>query len=647
MSITRRWLGLIVVAALMCASAAASAESRRQPLAVQTKVTPAQIFSYAERAYPSLFPAGPATQVIENGGKRYTVRYYAATGNYLGVGEDDGVLYGLGTFTGGVLSNLGPVDNYLCEALNLVCITGAVGSNAAWAGAQVEARCKGGTFTSGVGASGFYSAAQGGEVLPCVLRATASDGRQLYSVLPATSNGLGGGVLTNITPVTSLVTAYLAGGNPEAFYAGFSANQAGRLSASAVQGASNAVAATLRTAGIDFAPGGDLLTGALNLGANGTPQGRLLVQLQSKLTGSLTQATLEDAIARTTPEAKAAGTPSLPAELLLAPAAPNCSALRSGKYLFATSDTANPLLMLTLDAPALKLVELNLTLTAAGKCHYKQTGVELAVSDAGVMLGTSLIGTSSRAVIAVPAQTPALSELAGRWNALTTALDPQAAADGYLHSATSTYDSNGRLTELTYCGKEAGKLASDCTTGTGAQIPDIRLSVDPGGGFLITNRSDGGSTSRMAAYRTGSGELMMIVGGRMSFITAARRAEVPDLGRVQEFWALNIASNDTAAAALTETKNTVVAADATAGTFRRDSVINFSTGATRPERFEINRYRDGYSRRIPENVTGTDGSAQSVSEFLSLPMRGAGLTPVAVLGSTQTLSLSLLKSTAP
>ena len=46
-------------------------------------------------------------------------------------------------------------------------------------------------------------------------------------------------------------------------------------------------------------------------------------------------------------------------------------------------------------------------------------------------------------------------------------------------------------------------------------------------------------------------------------------------------------------------------------------------------------------------MTGTDGSAQSVSEFLSLPLRGAGLTPVAVFGGTQTLSLSLLKSTAP
>ena len=292
MWLTRRRSRLLAIAALIGVSAAAPAQTRRQPLAVQTKVTPAQIFSYAERAYPSLFPAGPATQVIEDGGKRYTVRYYAATGNYLGVGEDDGVLYGLGTFTGGVLSNLGPVDNYLCEASDVVCITGTVGSSAAWAGAQVEARCKGRTFTSTVGGSGFYSAAQGAEVLPCVLRATASDGRQLYTVLPTTSNGLGGQALTNITPVTSLVTAYLAGGNPEAFYAGFSASQAGRLSASAVQGASNAVAATLRTAGIDFAPGGDLLTGALTLGASGTPQGRLLVQLQSKLTGSLTQAPL-------------------------------------------------------------------------------------------------------------------------------------------------------------------------------------------------------------------------------------------------------------------------------------------------------------------------------------------------------------------
>ncbi|WP_395700154.1 hypothetical protein [Aquabacterium sp.] len=652
MGILSRFVTIIITttALVSCGggqSADTPAQPRRQALAaVQLLYQPAQLFSYAERAYPTLFPAGPANQTIDSGGQRYTVRYYASTGNYLGIGEGDGVVYGLGPFTGGTLTSLGAANDYYCQATDQACAYGRVGAASAWDAARVDFRCAKGTVTSGTtDAAGRYTKFFAADALPCLVRATATDGQVLYSVIASVVGAFGGSYNVHITPMTSLAVAYLAGGAPSAFYEGFSAAQADRLAPAAVAAAATSVVSTLRTAGLDFTPGGDIFNGILSHGANGSAQGKLLVQLAAKLSGSLTQATLEDAIARTTAAAKAAGTPSLPPELLLAPAAPNCSALRSGKYLFATSDVANPLLTLTLDATALKLVEPNLALTAAGKCHYQQGGLELAVSDAGVLLGTVPIGSATRAVIGMPAQTLGLADLAGRWNALSTGLDPQAAAAGYLHSATSTYDASGRLTELTYCGKDAGKLAADCISGTGTQIPDIRLSVDAGGGFLVTNRGDG-STGRLAAYRSGSGELMMVLGGRLAFSTLARRSELPELGRVQEFWQLTVSTADTAAAQMTQTRHTVVATDATTGTFRRDSLIS-PTGATRPERLEINRYREGYTHRIPETVTGSDGSSQAVSEFLSLPMRGAGLNPVAVLGTPQTLSLSLLKSTAP
>ena len=76
-------------------------------------------------------------------------------------------------------------------------------------------------------------------------------------------------------------------------------------------------------------------------------------------------------------------------------------------------------------------------------------------------------------------------------------------------------------------------------------------------------------------------------------------------------------------------------------------MINGSTGATRPERLEVNRFREGFVHRIPEAVAGSDGSAQTVGEFVALPLTGAGLNLVGILGGTQSYVLSILKATAP
>ena len=54
--------------------------------------------------------------------------------------------------------------------------------------------------------------------------------------------------------------------------------------------------------------------------------------------------------------------------------------------------------------------------------------------------------------------------------------------------------------------------------------------------------------------------------------------------------------------------------------------------------------REGYGRRLAATVTGSDGLTSNVSEFITLPMRGMDLTPVAI-PSTNQLILSVVSST--
>lgn len=65
------------------------------------------VFDWAEWKYPELFPAGPGDVGVDYLGVHYTVRAYA-TENYLGI-TDDGGIYGLGPFTGDVLTSFGSI----------------------------------------------------------------------------------------------------------------------------------------------------------------------------------------------------------------------------------------------------------------------------------------------------------------------------------------------------------------------------------------------------------------------------------------------------------------------------------------------------------------------------------------------------------
>lgn len=631
---------------------ASNAQARRQALAADmtvSKLDATTLFGWAEKTFPTLFPAGAQNQTVVLDGKTYTIRAYESTKNYLGVSGED--IYGLGPFTGNVLTSFGKLADRQCEVLGQTCLSGIAANGAALAGATVEAKCTGATaVASGLtttGSDGRYNLAIDAASLPCLLRVTSTGGQALYSV--AAGSGSGTTTTANITTMTDLALAYLKGVPGATSFGSYAIADATAYTTAAVQAAGTAVAGTIKTAGVDFTATADLFGGALQLGSSGNAYGAALSQVAGKLGGSLTQAALVDAIVRTTPAQKAAGAVSLSPDLLLKPSAPNCVSLRSGNYRAVYTDVNNTHERLAIDAPAMRVTNsagVSTALTADGKCRYRHPdGREYSVSDAGVIIARVPTTSNYRAAVIFPEQTHPLSALVGKWNSMTLETTTN---EGAIHTSAATVAADGKVTALTYCGKNAGKVQSDCifATSTATGLPNMSYSVNADGGFNLTNTTDNW-IERVFLYRPGSGEMMSATGGHLSLGTMDRALVMQPVGFVSEYWTLNISTQYFVAAGLADSKNTVSSVDVTAGTFSRDAVFNFNTGATRPEHLELNRFNNGFARRVPETVKGSDGSTQTVSEFISLPLRGTGLFSVGVLGTTQSLTLSLYKSTAP
>ena len=77
--------------------------------------TPDELFAWLEGAFPTLFPRGPSTQALALPGLSFKLRYYSATGSYLAVGDQDGLLYGLGAFTGNQVLTFGALSTFACD----------------------------------------------------------------------------------------------------------------------------------------------------------------------------------------------------------------------------------------------------------------------------------------------------------------------------------------------------------------------------------------------------------------------------------------------------------------------------------------------------------------------------------------------------
>ena len=518
-------------------------------------------------------------------------------------------------------------------------LSGTAATGAAIAGGTVDAKCKGGNGSATTGPDGNYRIELTQGSLPCLLRVTSGT-----TVLHSITIGTGDNARANLTPVSELVLARLAGQSPAAYYGAFDANAA--LDAAKVTAAVDGVIAALKSGGVDLT-GIDVLAGAL-VAANGSTAGNAFDQALDSLKAKLaaagtTLAELRDTMVRESPAAPPSATstaPSLPSELLMRAAAPNCKALRSGTYrwlLFAPG--GNNVLTGTsvLDAPAMGATAATGAsgpYQAVGECRYNTPNAgEIVVSQSGVAIYRERGGNdpSYRAGMMLPVQAHAVADLAGTWNVIGMGDSTGGGGPVHLSSAHMTVDASGRVTAEVFC--------DDMKT-CANETPDARMTfvANADGGFDF----DGG---RAFAYRSGSGELMVVAldaDGGMALATRKAARTLRPIGTVTRSWDLTLTSAYVVPFALGNSENTTVSHAADGQSWSRNAIIDFNSGATRPETVQINVPMEGFIRRVPGTVTASNGAPSNVREWIGLTLNGIGITALGVPVS-QELLLSVVK----
>ena len=544
-------------------------------------------------------------------------------------------------------------------------ITGTAATGASISGGPVSVKCASGTGSGTTNADGSYSVTVTNGTFPCLAKVTAADGTVLNSVVAGTG---GTSAVANITPVTQLIVASLAGGDPAAYFAAFDATAAGAVTTAKVAAAQTEVVAQLKSAGVDFSALGDLITGTLkpaSSGIAGNAYDLALDALKSALTTSgLTLADLTSnvvAVSPNVPPAVAggaaidpAGVPSLPADLLLKAKASTCAALRSTTYRIvvpkAATALANQLDSATINAATLTGTNgdgstFTLVPVANSPCRFTSNGGkdELVVSQAGIIVARANdSGATYRPAFGLPVQTHTLAELAGTWNTLGT--QTTGVAGVYTAAAnTATLDNAGTIT-----GQSLGCFNNTTWNMSGAdcslQTPSSKFAANADGGFDVLNAATGALNGRMFAFRAGGGELMALVvgnAGNFTLFTKQRTLSLPAVGRVTTHVGPAIGQALTIDGAFgAGNQQTILSQDAVAGSFVRTAKTIGGTN-DRPETLTQNSPRNGYSLRTAASaVPAIDNTTVNVLEFTALSLRGMGMTPV-VFPAAKILVLSV------
>ncbi len=261
-------------------------------------------------------------------------------------------------------------------------------------------------------------------------------------------------------------------------------------------------------------------------------------------------------------------------------------------------------------------------------CRFTNDGgkSDLVVSQAGVLAIRSYDSDTSKygAGIAFPEQAHTLAELAGTWNTLGMQYDSTHAV--YVGAtAKATFSATGVLSDATSCGDAGDWNVATCAAVTSA-MPTYQVDAD--GGFDGIDAGATAASSRTFAYRSGSGDLMMVNvddDGSFEVRTLAVANDVPVLGRVNTTWDLRYTNQWLGTPAVSESTNTVQTADATAGSVVR---LAKTVGGTDDhlETVLLNSPRDGYNFRAATTVLGTDGTTSvPVTEWTNLGLHGMGL----------------------
>jgi hypothetical protein len=314
-------------------------------------------------------------------------------------------------------------------------VAGTAASGLAMAGATVEIKCSGGAATATSAADGSYSAAVDGAALPCMVRATSSDGSLVYHSALGTGGGSSSPATINVTPLTELILA-VAIGDPTQVDATFSSNAtlpgtvAGNLAASETTVAGTLAAANINISGID--PVSTPLVAATATSA-GDAQDQAIATLMANLAANQSGLTelataLDSGVSPTQAQQQAvallAGTPSVS----------QCASARAGTYWWVNHNGSLTTITLNSSLSTVTIADVNEdngndpetdALTWGSGCQatftQQDTAVQQVTFASGGEFAAGNVSTASIASsihIAIPVQKIALADLAGAWNAI-------------------------------------------------------------------------------------------------------------------------------------------------------------------------------------------------------------------------------------
>lgn len=477
-------------------------------------------------------------------------------------------------------------------------IAGTAAVGAALPNATVQIKCATGSGTATTAADGTFSVSIDNAVRPCVLSVATPSGTTLHSVLEA---GTGTAAVANITPLTELITASLAGGDTAAFFASFDAQAQAKLSTQGLSTAIDSVKLIL-TGLVDIA-GMDPLKDTL-VAANGSTPGNALDQRLDTLGTVLTTARTTLADLSTAVASNTGSTDGI--KLILQPASSTCAALRSGKYQ-KVDLTGNTIQRFTMDAVTLSRTN-DSTSTAEQFQPFESQACRFGNTAARLMVAKSSIALERRAgapSLLIPDQTVPLSEFAGDWIAMAYERDDSATP--YNASLLRfTLDSTGKATS-----------AADCNlTGCSDPWPAAELfavTVNANGGFDLT---DSNGSARAFGFKGVDGQLSMVIVHGGGFMVAKRPVAraLPAVGFVNAFWDASL--NAQGVTDITEHSITVTSNDPVANTYTRQREDG------RIDTWYDNLPSNGLRyRKFTPAVNGLESAAEAIG--MSLP--GTGL----------------------
>jgi hypothetical protein len=487
-------------------------------------------------------------------------------------------------------------------------ISGTAAVGAAMANASITLSCATGSATPTADANGVYTATITGGALPCVLTATSSDG---LTVLHSVAAGSGTADTTvNITPLTELLLAQLAGADPQAYVASFTSGTV--ITSSDIAAAQTALLQNLSAAGMDISAVTDVVSGTLTAGSH-AGYDDVLDKLQATIDASGTTLT---EVAQAVATSSTAGTSTSASTLttVLAPSSTDCAGLKTGAMrVLNFADGTDALVQVDASAMTATMAGSTYTLGKNASCDYTlndaaATRVLVARSGVAVLLQGS--GTSGVVAVAIPEQTLDVAALAGTYDRVQYG---------------STFDTeSGDFGTTVFAADGQNGLSVNCPLGVGNCVEDTqskgKLVANAAGGFDYVE--NGASEGRIFAFRNASGRTIMVghsPDGTAAVLAQQAALSLPAVGAVSSYWQFTV--NGNGLGAVSSESNTIMTVDTAAGSVTRQfaSDSHFDTlGFDTP--FQGARYR------ATNACTTSTGGAFSCNGVVQLPLGGLVLS---------------------